>query len=167
MTLPCYNSKYMMLTLSLINASVNWSCFVAFWAKFDPKTCSQDKILVSECIFKLVFVFVRDVVDEIYFVVCENCWKVLEESFDVAYLNVILFTKHEKDTATEAYIKPSKISIMEFFNWFSVLNYFYSLSILQKSHHIFLIWLKYASGLFDITIQMSIEHFISCIRHSS
>ena len=34
----------------------------------------------------------------------------------VAYLHTNLSTKHEKDTATEGYIKPSKIFMMELFD---------------------------------------------------
>ena len=47
-----------------------------------------------------------------YFVVRE---KNIEQISNFAYPRVILFTKHEKDTATEAYIKPSQISMMELF----------------------------------------------------
>ena len=51
-----------------------------------------------------------------YFVVREkNNLKIFEQISNFAYPHVILFTKHEKDTATVAYIKPSQISMMELF----------------------------------------------------
>ena len=107
----------------------------------------------------------RDAADHWRFVVCQNHWKVLDQTFTVAYLHVVSFAKNEKDTVTEVYIKPSKISMMEFLEWFSALNYFCSLSLLQKSHHGFLIWLKYASGL--QTWFLILQYiFISCIRDS-
>ena len=42
-------------------------------------------------------------------------WKIFENIFTAAYLQVISFTEHEKDTATEVYLEPSEISMMELF----------------------------------------------------
>ena len=44
-----------------------------------------------------------------------NHWKIFEHVFAGAYLNVISFIKHEKDTATEVYSEPSQISTIEHF----------------------------------------------------
>ena len=36
-----------------------------------------------------------------------NGWDISEQIFNVADFHVISFTKHEKDTSNEAYLKPS------------------------------------------------------------
>ena len=47
---------------------------------------------------------------------CErNRWKFFEQIFVVAYLHVVSFTKHEKDTATKVYLEPIEISINKLF----------------------------------------------------
>ena len=45
----------------------------------------------------------------------KNRWKIFKQIFSVAYLHVISFTKHKKDAATEAYLEPSQIFMMELF----------------------------------------------------
>ena len=58
----------------------------------------------------------RDAADQKYFVARQkNRWKIFERIFTVAYLNVISFINHEKDTTTEVYTELSQASMMEFF----------------------------------------------------
>ena len=54
--------------------------------------------------------------DQRCFVVREiNGRKIFKQVFTVTYPHIISFRKHERDTDTEIYIKPSQISMMEFF----------------------------------------------------
>ena len=47
------------------------------------------------------------------------------------YLYVISFAKHEQDTATDAYLKPSQISMMELFDRQQLTNFGHKLFLLS------------------------------------
>ena len=107
--------------------------FSKWWvlSKCAEKSCSRNKFLVSEYVFKLVCL-------------CESCtglgicWALDKPTKNLwaycyyAYLRVILFTKLGKDTATKAYLKPSQTYVMELF--YKRVNYFGKSSIIDVWH---------------------------------